>query len=71
MLNKEVIIVNDAERIEFENYLTNRFIRQEHVENYECEIITQWQEWLQNYDVHEILNDIICSPKFANKSIRF
>ena len=69
MLDKEVIIVNDAERIEFENYLTNRFIRQEHVENYECEIITQWQEWLQNYDVHEILNDIICSKrpvKFAS-----
>ena len=61
--------MNDTERIELENYLANRFIRQEHVKNYDDEIIPKWQEWLQNYDVLEILNDIICSKrpvKFAS-----
>ncbi len=61
--------MNDTERIELENYLANRFVRQERVENYDDEIIPQWQEWLQNYDVPEIINDIVCLKrpvKFAS-----
>ena len=55
--------MNENERIELENYLSNRFIRQEQVENYDDEFVPQWQEWLRDYDVPEVLNDIICSKR--------
>ena len=61
--------MNDTERIELENYLANHFNKQEQIEDYGDEFIPQWQEWLRNYEVPEILNDIICSKrpvKFAS-----
>ncbi|MBQ4468816.1 MAG: hypothetical protein II917_01565 [Synergistaceae bacterium] len=56
------------ENNELEEYIANRFIRQEQ-QDYNEDFIKQWQEWLMFCDVPEILNDKICCErpvKFEN-----
>ena len=54
--------MNDNERIEFENYIANRFKRQKNI-IYDNDFITQWQEWIIFNEAADILNNKLCSER--------
>ncbi|MBQ7593816.1 MAG: hypothetical protein IJU48_05625 [Synergistaceae bacterium] len=57
--------MNDQEKLELEEYITNRFVKQENVNDDESFLIS-WREWLKNYDAPEILNTKICPKRPVN-----
>ncbi|MBQ7578110.1 MAG: hypothetical protein IJT21_07595 [Synergistaceae bacterium] len=48
--------------LELENYIANRFVRQENISDDEIFILT-WQNWLETLSPCEIINECICSKR--------
>lgn len=61
--------MDNPEKIELENYLTNRFVRQKSPDNNDEDFFTQWQEWITLLPLKsagEILNENICKKRPVN-----
>lgn len=54
--------MNNNDRTEFENYIANRFERQQNVIHND-DFITQWQEWINDNGAADILNEKICAKR--------
>ena len=64
---KEKGIMNAQETLEFEEYIANRFVRQENVSTDDEEFLDTWRKWLMEFEnAAEILNTKICPKRPVN-----